>query len=692
MFENAKWIWCHEGQAKDTYVEFRTAFEGEKGDEVLLRISAASNYAAYVNGTFVDSGQYSDLPNYKVYDELDISERIVSGQNQLAVVVWYCGVSSFTRPKEQPGLLFEVERNGNITISSNEDVKCRISKRYISGQNQLITWQLGLSFHVDLTQTEDWMTDTGLLDFQASILAKDMPESLYPRPVQKLVIEERQKNDIVSQGVFRYSPEEQTAGAKMQYAAMAFRRVSDTASLIKGDEDDGVYFVIDMLAEISGYLDFDIEVPEECEMEVGWGEHLEDGRCRTDINDRNFAVSFYLKKGRNRYMNPFRRLGCRYIQLFVHTDRVKIHYAGVRATVYPLQKKKYHSGNLLRDRIYEVCQNTLIQCMHEHYEDCPWREQALYTLDSRNQMLCGYYAFSEFEFPRACLKLIAKSARGDGMLPICHSADTEQCIPSFTLFYIVQLTEYYQYSKDTETIRECFPCAKRIMERFKRAIDETGLVPNFDEKEKFWNFYEWQPGLEGYTYKGTSHDMCLNALFSWTIDFYAELCKVMEEDTKEFDAVKQKLNRKMIETFYDVDAKLFRTCDRADVTSYSVLANAWAVLCGATCDVPSDTIMKAVLLNGDIDIYADLIPTTLSMNTFRYEALLKQDTCLYRDQILEEIDKLYLNMLQKGATSFWETEKGDRDFKCAASLCHGWSAMPIYYYELLNLKKVRKDD
>ena len=43
-------------------------------------------------------------------------------------------------------------------------------------------------------------------------------------------------------------------------------------------------------------------------------------------------------------------------------------------------------------------------------------------------------------------------------------------------------------------------------------------------------------------------------------------------------------------------------------------------------------------------------------------------------------------MLDKGATTFWETEKGEADFGGAGSLCHGWSAIPIYYFNEL-LKK-----
>ena len=40
-------------------------------------------------------------------------------------------------------------------------------------------------------------------------------------------------------------------------------------------------------------------------------------------------------------------------------------------------------------------------------------------------------------------------------------------------------------------------------------------------------------------------------------------------------------------------------------------------------------------------------------------------------------------LLDDGATSFYETELGWRDFDCAGSLCHGWSALPVYYYTKL---------
>ncbi|MFD0717334.1 alpha-L-rhamnosidase C-terminal domain-containing protein [Paenibacillus sp. GCM10027626] len=37
-------------------------------------------------------------------------------------------------------------------------------------------------------------------------------------------------------------------------------------------------------------------------------------------------------------------------------------------------------------------------------------------------------------------------------------------------------------------------------------------------------------------------------------------------------------------------------------------------------------------------------------------------------------------MLFQGATCFWETNDGANAFGRAGSLCHGWSATPLYFY------------
>ena len=70
---------------------------------------------------------------------------------------------------------------------------------------------------------------------------------------------------------------------------------------------------------------------------------------------------------------------------------------------------------------------------------------------------------------------------------------------------------------------------------------------------------------------------------------------------------------------------------------------------------------------------------TLSMKVFEFDALLSVDEKNSR-YIVENIRKNYGYMLSNGATSFWETLGGsETNNGGAGSLCHGWSAMPVYY-------------
>lgn len=46
------------------------------------------------------------------------------------------------------------------------------------------------------------------------------------------------------------------------------------------------------------------------------------------------------------------------------------------------------------------------------------------------------------------------------------------------------------------------------------------------------------------------------------------------------------------------------------------------------------------------------------MFIYRYDALLKIDENKYREDILSDIERVYIHILRNGATSFWEAIKG----------------------------------
>ena len=73
----------------------------------------------------------------------------------------------------------------------------------------------------------------------------------------------------------------------------------------------------------------------------------------------------------------------------------------------------------------------------------------------------------------------------------------------------------------------------------------------------------------------------------------------------------------------------------------------------------------------------ELIKLSLSNYLFKYCAVL--DTLpQMKDYVYRDIQTRWGKMLCDGATSFWETEEGEKAFDNAGSLCHGWSAIPLY--------------
>ena len=52
----------------------------------------------------------------------------------------------------------------------------------------------------------------------------------------------------------------------------------------------------------------------------------------------------------------------------------------------------------------------------------------------------------------------------------------------------------------------------------------------------------------------------------------------------------------------------------------------------------------------------------------------------YSRTAFARVARTWGDMLTQGATTFWETEQGGWDFDRGGSLCHAWSAVPLYLY------------
>ncbi|MCR5682759.1 MAG: hypothetical protein K6G29_09955 [Clostridiales bacterium] len=683
LWKTGKWIWAEGYDSPNTYIDAAVTIPVREGQKIVMAISADTNYAFEAGGQLF-FGQYADYPFDKVYDLLDLTASLTPGDNPVTIRVWHQGDDSSTARGEAAGLIFEIFADGVCVAASGEETPVRPVNGYAMGPGvEHVSGQLGYSFRFDARIDE--------AAFGLCILA-DKPLPVRERPIRKLILGDDEPAVMTVSGTFTESPdaEKLSLGQRMQFAALRFGRHDLTRRLPSEDgialdagEDDGVFFLIDTGRENAGLLSLDLDVEEEAEILIGWGEHLDDLRVRTIIGGRNFAASYHARAGRNRFVHPLRRLGMRYLEVHVKAKSARIYYAGIKTTDYPLaHETEFTCADSLHNAIYAVSKRTLRMCMHEHYEDCPWREQALYTMDSRNQMLCGYYAFRETEFPKASLRLMAQSIREDNMLELCSPARVSITIPAFSAIFLTQVYEYLLFSGDRDFVGEIVPVLRRIADEFIRRRDaENGLIPCFTE-QKYWNFYEWQSGLDG-SIAGSvrEEDVTFDAPLCAFVSFGLRALSMILGNLGDRKAAEyyfeehRTLNEAVDLWFWDEERGVYATYIKRSTGEkyhYAELTNALI----AYADAAKGERLNSVLVNL---ARKGLLPVTLSHSIFKYEALMKQKD-RYARTVFSDIASLWGHMLHENATTFWETIDGARDFGNAGSLCHGWSAIPIVLY------------
>ena len=632
-FQNAKWIWCNGDAQVDEYGEFFTSFLWQKGKTV-CRISCDGDYTLWINGQFVASNQYGDYEHYKIYDEIDITGWLKNGWNKLAVLVWHYGDNSFRYCNLQAGLLFEISNEGTTLALSGRDTLSRISKAYKNGNKKKISDQLGFGFAYDATKEDEWQINP--VGFADSVVVNKVCR-MYPRPIKKSVLEKEKVATVI-------------------------------------EKDKGRY-LIDLKEETVGLPVLRFVSPKKQNIRVAYGEHITDGGVRFV---ESFGFDYVAKEGKNEYVNYMFRLGCRYLEVFCE-EEIEIEYIGLIPQVYPvtIKEKIFESG--LDQKIYDICVRTLQLCIMEHYVDTPWREQSLYGFDARNQMLCGYYAFENgnAEYARANLKLMSMDRREDGLLSITYPCDLDVAIPSFSLYYFIAVKEYIEHTLDATLAAEVYPKLISIIEVFIENRKD-GLVSRF-AKKSCWNFYDWTDFADGDLSETEKEkpDLFINCLFILALESLKKICLVIHEEFL-YQEILDTVRKQARKAFYREDKGLFSVTENGE--EYTELGNSLAVLCKIVEEDKNGCICEKLANN-------EFIACSLSMKTWKYEALLSCDQEKYRERVLDEIRFTYKVMLDAGATSVWETIEGENfGTRGKGSLCHGWSAIPVYYYHKL-LKK-----
>ena len=698
----ASWIWlAQEERIPHQYVCFRRTIDlNENIDNAVAEISVDSDFILWINGTEIGRGQFSDYPQSKTYTRYEVADSLKQGANTICIFAYYRGEDFSEHRAGEPGLIFSL-RAGDTLLVSDGTWKAVQHPAFTSGSMPRVTGQMGFTACFDARKDIDW-TNPAFDDSswsEAEVIATATSgfwQELTPRPVPPLKTGENTTVSVVVTGdVIRTGEGESIA----ETVSSDFLLARSSEAVLDGSEPvelpapaegvSGAFLITDVGCEEVGLLTFTVEAPEGTVLDIAHGEHLTDGRVRARLGGRNFADRYICREGMNTFTLPFRRLGARYIEMHITSasDIVKVHYLGMKPVWLDAPRiGSFASDDPMAAGMYEVGVRTLELCMHEHYEDCPWREQSLYAYDSRNQALYGYYAFGNYDFAHASFDLLGCGLREDGLLELCAPARVRVTIPTFTHVWITCVAEQWLYSGDDSLFRKHEGTIRTVLETSLGRLDsQTGLY-RMPSGQGIWHFYEWTENLGGELGADSEneiHHALYNLYLHESLESYAWMLRQTgnDEDAAEMEKAKKALGKAIHGAFWNDGKGRYATWNKGG--SLEKCHDAVQVLALERGVVPTgrtESVMDA--------LYAeDMPPMTLSSIFYLFKALMRVDATS-RKFVAHNLAKFWEPMMRVGATSFWEARYGDVEFGYAGSLCHGWSAVPVYFYqaEVLGIK------
>jgi len=316
-------------------------------------------------------------------------------------------------------------------------------------------------------------------------------------------------------------------------------------------------------------------------------------------------------------------------------------------------------------KLDEVSLRTLHSCMQDVFEDGPKRDRRLWLGDLRLEALTNYYAFQNYDLVKRCLYLFAGSTLEEGRLASnVFTAPKVECdfqtMFDYTLFFICVLKDYYEASKDRETLIDLEPVCMRQYELLKDCFDEDDTI----DLQKAGNvFVDWNFDLDK---KASGQAIYIYAL--------KDLLKIETELGKDVSSIEEEIKRKTEAALrmYDEEKGLFLSNSQI-----SWMSQVWMILAGVTDPQTGRQILKN----------AENSEAAIRINSpYAYHHLIQAmiDVGL-KEEAYEKMHGFWDGMIEKGSDTFWEIYNPEDPYVSpygglvVHSFCHAWSCTPSYF-------------
>lgn len=333
----------------------------------------------------------------------------------------------------------------------------------------------------------------------------------------------------------------------------------------------------------------------------------------------------------------------------------------------PLEYKgQFNCSDDLINQIWDVSAYTMHLTTREFFIDGIKRDRWVWSGDAYQSYLMNYYLFNDNESVKRTLYALR------GKEPVSTHINT---IMDYSLYWFLGVYDYYKFSGDKEFIQQIYPRMQTLMEFCLNRRNANGMMEGLTGD---WVFIDWADGL---TKQGeVSFEQLLLARSLETM----ALCAELSGDTDNigyYQTEAAQLKEKLNTQFWSEEKKAFlhNRVDGKVIDKVTRYTNMFAIFFDYLNTAQKDQVKHSVLLNDEVQKI-----TTPYMRFYELEALCALGE---QDYVLQEMKSYWGDMLELGATSFWEkydpNESGTEHLAMygrpyGKSLCHAWGASPIY--------------
>jgi len=381
----------------------------------------------------------------------------------------------------------------------------------------------------------------------------------------------------------------------------------------------------------------------------------------------------YYPSGKEEIYEPFWFRTFRFVRIEVEVGKEALYIKKpfYFETGYPLETKtEVKSSIKWINTLWDISLRTLKRCMHETYEDCPYYEQLQYTMDTRIQILFSYMVSGDTRLARKAIEDYASSLIAEGILQSRYPSVEPQVIPTFALYWIMIVEDYYIQTGDKSIIKKCRSTIDTVLNWYDNKLGDCGLIVNLG----YWEFIDWveqwDKGVPDAVVVGpsTTH----NLIYAYTLKVAARMNKVCGRVglADEYEDRATSITNKVEELCFCEKDNLYK--EGPNFEGYSVQAQLWAVLSRTASGERAKSILRKSLNMHEIP------QCSYVMSFFLFRALEVAD--IYEDT--ERLWDMWKRMIELKLTTTPEDQVRPR------SDCHAWGALPLYEFttNLLGVK------